>query len=61
MKTARPIRPKKLGHLFAGPREIEIDAMNAGLAAGTLKETERGDENRYFLRSDGRRVFCKCL
>lgn len=58
---AESARRGKRRAAFDGPRHIEIEEMEAGLAAGTLKEYSRGDENVYFTRADGRKVYCKCL
>lgn len=41
-------------------RELEIEQMQEQLAAGSIRETERGNENVYFENAQGERFFCKC-
>ena len=42
-------------------REIEITTMTIWVALGTIWETDRGEENRYFVDEFGTQFFCKCL
>jgi len=43
------------------PRQLEIPTMELWEALGTIWETERGEENRYFVDQFGNEFFCKCL
>ena len=41
-------------------REIQIPTMEIWLDQGTIVETERGEENIYFVDQFGQEFYCKC-
>jgi predicted transcriptional regulator len=41
--------------------ELSIKEMEARLRIGAISETNRGEENVYFVNEFGERFFCKCL
>ena len=43
------------------PKRLEIPTMNLWLELGTIWETQRGEENRYFVDEFGNEFYCKCL
>jgi len=42
-------------------KSIEISTMETWLALGTIWETDRGEENIYFIDQFGMQYYCKCL
>ena len=46
--------------IFSTIKEIQIPTMEIWLSLETIVETDRGEENIYFVDQFGNEFYCKC-
>ena len=60
MKATTTKRAAKETRWAKTPTMIEIETMKLWESQGTIWETQRGEENRYFTDEFGKEFYCKC-